>query len=526
MAAGRGGSLGASQWIALYGPLVLALYFVATTRWGSFMLPGPPYIGDLALGTLIAHRAWLLARGNGPRPLIGLPAGLPAALLIVYALAWLALGGNYSVDALRDIAPYMYAVLALLGCSSARIDAAVAERLVFGALILHALWYTLVAVEPGVVSIGTPGDSTVSIFEIRADVDGAMFGVLAAMALRRTLAGRSRLLSAGLATWALYFVFENQSRASLGAMLCVVAFAVLHFLIMRRRGLIELPADSSQRFWGRPAFANAVLAVLAVLLAPALVAVLSGSPAAIERTTNVISQNQAGAKELAELEERARWPSSGGVDGSGEGGSSKLTPNQKREIRKRRQELKQLRAELALVDTGQGTFEARLHGWEKTVEWIGEEPSRVAIGVGFGPHYMQLSGADVAFLGPAADPSVRAIHNFGVNTLARLGVVGFLLLAAIVLAAVYAAFWLPARAGTTTELDLFASLLVIAIPVVAMLGVVFESPFGAIPYFWAVGYLSARLVEEGGWRPVPLPRALRRAELRPPVGPGPHGPES
>lgn len=34
--------VGVSRRIALYGPLLLALYFVATTRWGSFLLPGPP----------------------------------------------------------------------------------------------------------------------------------------------------------------------------------------------------------------------------------------------------------------------------------------------------------------------------------------------------------------------------------------------------------------------------------------------------------------------------------------------------
>ena len=35
-----------------------------------------------------------------------------------------------------------------------------------------------------------------------------------------------------------------------------------------------------------------------------------------------------------------------------------------------------------------------------------------------------------------------------------------------------------------------AALLVLALPVTALLGVVLESPFGAIPYFWAVGQLA------------------------------------
>jgi hypothetical protein len=34
-------------------------------------------------------------------------------------------------------------------------------------------------------------------------------------------------------------------------------------------------------------------------------------------------------------------------------------------------------------------------------------------------------------------------------------------------------------------------LLALGVPVVAMLGVVLESPFGAVPYFWALGHLAA-----------------------------------
>ena len=43
------------------------------------------------------------------------------------------------------------------------------------------------------------------------------------------------------------------------------------------------------------------------------------------------------------------------------------------------------------------------------------------------------------------------------------------------------------RAPTASVL---AALLAISLPLVSMLGVVLESPFGAIPYFWALGQLA------------------------------------
>jgi hypothetical protein len=45
-------------------------------------------------------------------------------------------------------------------------------------------------------------------------------------------------------------------------------------------------------------------------------------------------------------------------------------------------------------------------------------------------------------------------------------------------------------------------LLVASIPVAALLGVILESPFGALPYFWALGHLSARACQLGAVRPL------------------------
>src|SRR6266511_5187014 len=68
------------QWLERYGPLLLALFMLAASRWGRYLLPGPPYIGDVVLGLLLANAALAAAVRGGARgridPLLGLVTGL------------------------------------------------------------------------------------------------------------------------------------------------------------------------------------------------------------------------------------------------------------------------------------------------------------------------------------------------------------------------------------------------------------------------------------------------------------------
>jgi hypothetical protein len=68
-------------------------------------------------------------------------------------------------------------------------------------------------------------------------------------------------------------------------------------------------------------------------------------------------------------------------------------------------------------------------------------------------------------------------------------------------------------AGTTDPADVLAALVVIAIPVVAMFGVVLEAPFGAIPYFWAIGQLCAARRTAPARVPVALAGAQAQGQL-------------
>jgi hypothetical protein len=51
------------------------------------------------------------------------------------------------------------------------------------------------------------------------------------------------------------------------------------------------------------------------------------------------------------------------------------------------------------------------------------------------------------------------------------------------------------RAPELNAVDVVAIAVAVGLPVSACYGVVLESPFGALPVWWAVGYLSYRAVQ-------------------------------
>jgi hypothetical protein len=134
-----------------------------------------------------------------------------------------------------------------------------------------------------------------------------------------------------------------------------------------------------------------------------------------------------------------------------------------------------------------GTMQARQTTWSGVSEYVLADASRTAVGVGFGPDFLASSGTAYALEGGDYE-NVRSPHNYLIGTFARLGVGGALLAGCLVAAAALLALVTLARPiGTVTVL---AALTVLTLPVTALLGVVLESPFGAIPYFWAVGHLA------------------------------------
>ncbi|MFI5677346.1 O-antigen ligase family protein [Streptomyces cellulosae] len=135
--------------------------------------------------------------------------------------------------------------------------------------------------------------------------------------------------------------------------------------------------------------------------------------------------------------------------------------------------------------SAQGTTRARLIAWQRVLDYTLDDPARTVIGVGFGPDFLRLSDGDLP-LGRGI--GVRSPHNYLLGCFARLGLVGLMSVTAllsVLLAVALSTLW----AGRPDELTSISVLLVISILIVSMLGVVLESPFGALPFFWASGIL-------------------------------------
>lgn len=443
--------------INAYGPYVLALYMLASTRWGSYLLPGPPYVGDLAILVLLVDRVVALAAGRrvlAPNdPWTALIAG---GLLILAGTSFLF--GEHSTEAARDFAPFAYAILVFLTPALSGRRVGRAETLLSVCLYLHLAWVTAALAVPDLIAAGpTPGNASVEIFSLRSDMDGLVNGLAAALGLYRVLSGRGGMLLFG---WGLTLVVVMHSRIALLAtgvlLLCVARYAGAQRRRWPGRPALRLSlsgarltADPQVRRLFAVAALAAVLGLTFTVLAPTSFDRLSG-------TFGTPGNEQVGARAA-------------------------------------------------------GTTRARLDTWSALEGWIVRDPWRSALGAGFGINVMTASGASIALV-HSIDPDLRAPHNFLLNAWARLGLVGLALVALLFAAGVRLA--IKVARIEMTEIDLLAALLTIGIPMAAAVGVIVESPFGAIPYYWALGHLSSRLARSSQSAPAPT-------RGREPVAPAP-----
>ncbi|MFI6933869.1 O-antigen ligase family protein [Streptomyces sp. NPDC050287] len=138
--------------------------------------------------------------------------------------------------------------------------------------------------------------------------------------------------------------------------------------------------------------------------------------------------------------------------------------------------------------SAEGTTRARLISWRRVLGYTLDDPRRTLVGVGFGTDFLRLSDADLP-LGRGI--GVRSPHNYLLTCFARLGLVGLSLIT-ILLGSILGAVARSLRSREADELTSVCVLLVVSLLVVALLGVVLESPFGAAPFFWASGVLLGR----------------------------------
>lgn len=137
------------------------------------------------------------------------------------------------------------------------------------------------------------------------------------------------------------------------------------------------------------------------------------------------------------------------------------------------------------------TQHARAAAWQDVLDYVDDSPRRVLVGTGFGPDFVWISGAALRLQGPE-NVGVRAPHDYVINTYARLGVVGLAGLAWVLVAGFVAGGRLVfGRRPSLAELTCLA--ICATLLTASLVGVILESPFGAVPFFWSLGLvLTAR----------------------------------
>ncbi len=140
---------------------------------------------------------------------------------------------------------------------------------------------------------------------------------------------------------------------------------------------------------------------------------------------------------------------------------------------------------------GAGTASARLAAWTQVMNYLDSSPQRVFFGVGFGPDYLQDSGALRALVNSEVGSRTmpRQPHNYWLNTYARLGILGLGILGLIFAQCLRLAIRILRKPTDYGVEMLISSLIFIALIPVASLGVVLESPFGAIAMTLALGFM-------------------------------------
>ncbi|GAA5111442.1 hypothetical protein GCM10025762_20530 [Haloechinothrix salitolerans] len=426
--------------------VALALFLLATARWGSFLpAASPPYIADIVLAVLLLDRVLLFTAGRSQRTPHDAALAVTTTALLAVSFAWLALS-DWEIVALRDAAPYVYVLAALLVLvpraeHGPRLDTAVTVALVF-----HLAWSVIGLTLPSVVELVPPLSETVPVFVPRPDVDGFICGLLAGLALHRALSGSAPVVNLVLAGVSLAVTIALGSR---GALLGVIGALIAVALLGHRRRGVQGQSGRTRRW-----------AVALLLLALPIAGIVASDGYAIERLSASV------------------------------GGLFSSTSD---------------------VGGAQGTMSARAHSWAHLAGYLQDDPVRNVVGVGFGPNYLIDSKADYELYSGTRE-DVRSPHNYLLGGWARLGLVGLALLLALTVLGWRLAVVVGRRAPRLNDVDVLAIMIAAGMPGVALVGVMLEAPFGALPYYWALGHLSAVACQHSLVTPIRRFLGLTRAD--------------
>jgi O-antigen ligase len=121
------------------------------------------------------------------------------------------------------------------------------------------------------------------------------------------------------------------------------------------------------------------------------------------------------------------------------------------------------------------------------INWTLASRSRELYGVGMGTDFLAASHT-LVYLEGTVYQNVRSPHDYFVGSFARLGLVGLAFILALIVR-LLRQMLRHRRRIAEDELLVCTTLVVLSILVVASFGVVLESPFGAVPFWWAAGIL-------------------------------------
>jgi O-antigen ligase len=347
------------------GAVVLML---AATRWGSYIGLSPLYLTDalvaVAVCGMLMFPGQRLARQSGY-----LRPPLLVIVFLCYVVVRMMSSGSWVLTQtwLRDGAPYLYAVLALMaGASVARTTALDRQRTmvwIWRGLVFHLLWMCAVAFLGDPAKLAAPHTPFAQgLFSIRPDIDTAILGVTGGLLLRRILIGEARGRGFVVLGLVIATLTHESTRAGLIAVLvCLVvtfmyAYAATHNQALRRVGM--------------------------VLVVPLVIA---AAIAAVPTT-------KAGARLLGTIQP-----------------STVTTTSQENAI---------------------GTSHARRLVWHGVISWTLASRSRALYGVGMGTDFLAESDT-LRYLEGTTYQNVRSPHDYFVGSFARLGLVGLALILAL-----------------------------------------------------------------------------------------------
>lgn len=438
---------------------IVVAYLLFGSRWISYLKIGPFFITDVLILLALMFTFSNIVRRKRERLLFPAITSLWAICLF---LAWVTLryifNFDLSFETLRDLAPYVYAFVGIIAAVDYVMSSSQTKKntvaLLYTSLSLHVLWVGLSKIANYKYdSVFIDFSKKVQYFGIRPDIDVALIGLFITItvigAIHFKLNIGLKILAGVSLFFSSYIVCLFDTRAGFTTVFLTLAVGIYF----------------SKMFSSRNASKTTNLFALSAYLLIILFGVIIASPkmTVFERITGAFTVIGDKTTDM-DIEVSSIDSETLGVTNSSTG---------------------------VFPDNGEGTTGARIAAWTNLTKWNISEPVRLIWGVGFGSNFMLDSGTTLELLGQINDKTlqVRSPHNFLLGTFTRLGLVG-LFLFLIIFAFVAKQFVTISNQKQPKQLVLFALLIIISVAATSMLGVVFETPFGAIPFWWSIGIIA------------------------------------